>query len=149
MTHFEPNHNRPKIVSRCQPREIEALATRRGVTTDQGMQAIAERIIALRKDAGLTQKQLAEELGVTQPVISGIERGELRVHGELIVELSRLLKVSADEILGIKTPKKKTDKMTPEQTRLWKKFQQIASWPDKDQRAVIRIINTMDKSAAS
>lgn len=103
----------------------------------------------LRKNARLTQKQLDEELGVTQPVISGIERGELRVHSELIVELSRLLKVSADEILGIRTPKKKTGKMTPEQTRLWKKFQQIATWPDKNQRAVIRIINTMDKSAAS
>lgn len=125
------------------------MPTRRGVTTDQGMQAIAERIIALRKDAGLTQKQLAEELGVTQPVISGIERGELRVHGELIVELSRLLKVSADEILGIKTPKKKTDKMTPEQARLWKKFQQIASWPDKDQRAVIRLINSVSQAKAS
>jgi transcriptional regulator with XRE-family HTH domain len=149
MSHFEPSQPRSKIVSRYQPQEIDTLTTRRGVTTDEGMQAIAARIIELRKDAGLTQKQLAEELGVTQPVISGIERGELRVHGELIVELSRLLKVSADEILGIKTPKKKTDKMTPEQTRLWKKFQQIASWPDKDQRAVIRIINTMDKSAAS
>lgn len=125
------------------------MTTRRGLTTDEGMQAIAARIVELRKDAGLTQKHLAEELGVSQPVVSGIERGELRVHGELIVELSRLFKVSADEILGIRTPKKKTDKMTPEQTRLWKKFQQIAAWPDKDQRAVIRIINTMDKSAAS
>jgi transcriptional regulator with XRE-family HTH domain len=147
--HFDPSQQRSKIVSRCQPQENHALTTRRGLTTDEGMQAIAARIVELRKDAGLTQKHLAEELGVSQPVVSGIERGELRVHGELIVELSRLFKVSADEILGIRTPKKKTDKMTPEQTRLWKKFQQIAAWPDKDQRAVIRIINTMDKSAAS
>ena len=147
--HFTPSHQRSKMVTPCQPQETDALTTRRGLTTDEGMQAIATRIVELHKDAGLTQKQLAEELGVSHPVVSGMERGELRVHRELIVELSRLFKVSADEILGIRTPKKKTDKMTPEQTRLWKKFQQIATWPDKDQRAVIRIINTMDKSAAS
>jgi len=149
MSHFEPQQDPPKIERQCYPKEISALAQRRGVTTDQGMQAIADRIVALRKEAGFTQVQLADALGVSQPVVSSIERGELRVHGELIVQLSKLFKVSADEILGIQTPKKKSDKMTPEMQRLWKKFQQIAAWPEKDQRAVIRIINTMHKSAAS
>lgn len=114
----------------------------------QGMMAIAERIAELRKAARLTQAQLAEEIGVSQPVISAIERGELRVHGELIIELAKLFKVTADDILGLKPPKKNpTDKMTPEVKRLWAKFQQISEWPEKDQRAVIRLINTVSKTA--
>lgn len=41
-------------------------------------------LIEARKKAGLTQKQLAERLGITQSVISKCERGERRLD---IVEL--------------------------------------------------------------
>jgi|GEM_PF-622112 len=146
MNIFESMPNASKINRDTLSIEESELVTRRGATTDKGMQAIAERIIELRKAAGFTQTQLADELGVTQPVISGIERGELRVHGEFIVQLARILHASADDILGIRVTKRHTDKMTPELKRLWKKFQQIADWPEKDQRAVIRLINTVTKS---
>lgn len=43
-------------------------------------------------------------LGVSQPVVSGYERGALRLHGELIVRLAHLLRVWSDEILGIEKP---------------------------------------------
>lgn len=36
---------------------------------------------------------------------SDYERGKLRLHGELIIQLSEILGVSADEILGISPPK--------------------------------------------
>ena len=38
-------------------------------------------------------------LGVLHGNTSDYERGELRLHGELLVKLARILKVSADEIL--------------------------------------------------
>lgn len=148
MSIFEPNCFASRIVSTHEAKETVELTTRRGATTEQGMLAIAERVADLRKAARFTQSQLAERLGITQPVISGIERGELRVHGELIVQLAKLFKVSADDILGLKPTKKATDKMTPEMKRLWTKFQQIATWSERDQRAVIRIINTVSKTTA-
>lgn len=148
MNIFDPKSTLPRIVTSTPTREDSDLATRRGATTEEGMMAIAERIADLRRNARLTQAQLAEQIGVSQPVISGIERGDLRVHGELIIELAKLFKVSADDILGLKPPKKNpNDKMSPEMKRLWAKFQQIAEWPEKDQRAVIRIINSVSKSA--
>ncbi|MGH7928466.1 MAG: hypothetical protein ACREQV_11795 [Candidatus Binatia bacterium] len=60
----------------------------------------------------------------------------------LLIELARALKVSADELLGLKSAR--TD--DPEMRRLWKKFQLVASLPDKDQRAVIRLINSLARS---
>jgi transcriptional regulator with XRE-family HTH domain len=148
MNIFDPEHSLRRIEPVPFTTEDSDLATRRGATTEQGMMAIAERIAELRKNARLTQSQLAEQIGVSQPVISAIERGELRVHGELIIELAKLFKVTADDILGLKPPKKNpNDKMSPEMKRLWIKFQQIAEWPEKDQRAVIRLINSVSKSA--
>ena len=91
---------------------------------------------------------MAKKLGVTQPIISRYERGELRIHAELLVKIAKILKSSSDELLGLKPmklqqPKNELD--TADKRRLWKKFQQIAKWSEKDQRAVIRIINSMSK----
>lgn len=65
--------------------------------------ALGRRLANLRKAKGLTQKDLAQKLGVTQSVVSDYERAQLRLHGELIIQLVSILKVSADELLGIAT----------------------------------------------
>jgi len=54
----------------------------------------------LRRERGITQVELAEMLGVPQPMISAYENGGLRLHGELIVMLTKILDVSADQLLG-------------------------------------------------
>lgn len=41
-----------------------------------GMKSLADRIKAARKHANLTQKDLASKVGVSQPVISQLEKGE-------------------------------------------------------------------------
>ena len=38
---------------------------------------------------------------------------------------------------------KKTPKQDPETKRLWKKFQQLIDLPEKDRRAVIRLLNSL------
>ena len=62
----------------------------------------------------------------------------------MLVRLAEVLHVSADELLGLKqrraAPEPKED---PEVRRLWKRFQAVRSLPEKDQRAVIRLINSL------
>jgi hypothetical protein len=55
----------------------------------------------------------------------------------------RVAKVSADELLGLKPPKKSAKAEDPEVRRLWKKFQQVLALPEKDRRAVIRLVNSL------
>ena len=45
--------------------------------------------------------ELADLLGVTQPLVSNYETGELRLHGDLIVQLAKILGTTADELLGL------------------------------------------------
>ena len=63
-----------------------------------------------------------------------------------LIELARALRVSADELLGLKAAKADDRAEDPEMRRLWKKFQLVSTLPDKDQRAVIRLINSLTRT---
>jgi hypothetical protein len=57
-----------------------------------------------------------------------------------------VLGATTDELLGVK-PIKLQD--SPQKRRLWKRLQRIESLPERDQRAVIRLINSLVASNAN
>jgi transcriptional regulator with XRE-family HTH domain len=63
---------------------------------------LGSRIAQLRKERGLTQKELAERLAVTQPVVSDYENDVIRIPADVVVAISKILTVSTDELLGLK-----------------------------------------------
>lgn len=62
--------------------------------TDMGL-----RISTLRKNLGMTQEQLAEQIGVSGQTISTAELGKKALRPENIIKLSQALGVSADYLL--------------------------------------------------
>ncbi|HIR29908.1 MAG TPA: helix-turn-helix transcriptional regulator [Candidatus Coproplasma stercorigallinarum] len=60
-----------------------------------------ERLRELRCEKGLTQKQLAEKLNISQKSLSKYERESLDLSTELIVRICRYFQVSADYLLGL------------------------------------------------
>jgi transcriptional regulator with XRE-family HTH domain len=98
-----------------------------------------QRITRLRKERGITQTELAERVGVTQPMISGWERGDLRLHGELITQLCQIFGVSADEILGLQPSP--PSPASPARRRLSRRLQEIDKLPRRDQEALLRTID--------
>jgi transcriptional regulator with XRE-family HTH domain len=88
-----------------------------------------------------------ERLGVSQPIVSDYERGELRLHGELIVTLADLLGVSTDELLGraARSPRGTAVK----NRRLLRRIQEIDRLPKRDQQALLRTIDAFLTRAAS
>ncbi len=82
--------------------------------------------------------ELAEHLGVAQPVVSDYERGELRLHGQAIVELTRVLRVSADELLGLEKLK---GNGAIKNRRLLRRLQDLERLPKRDQQALLRTID--------
>lgn len=111
---------------------------RRGVATDEGVQSIGARLARLRKEKGITQMEMAERLGAAQPVVSNYERGELRLHGELIVQLSRILEVSTDELLGVETRPRSS---VPRDRRLLRRLEAFDTLPKRDRDALTRTID--------
>ena len=90
--------------------------------------------------------QLAETLGSTQRALSYYENDGGYPPLPLLAQLAAALGVSADELLGVAaTPRRAAAKTTEdsETRRLWKKFQQLLTLPEKDQRAVMRLVNSL------
>lgn len=120
--------------------EVEELAQKRaasGSAAETG-ETIGQRLARARRERGMTQVELAQRLGVAQPVVSDYERGELRLHGELIVKLSDILGVSSEELLGLK---KAPSNGALKNRRLMRRLQEIERLPRRDQQALLRTID--------
>lgn len=59
------------------------------------------RLRKLRKGRGLSQRALAELLGVSQQTYSRYERGQRRLSVQAAITLARLYHVSVDYLAGI------------------------------------------------
>lgn len=59
------------------------------------------RLKKLRTQMGLTQKQLAERLGITKSVVSYYELQERYPSPEILVKLAHIFHVSTDYLLGV------------------------------------------------
>ena len=108
-----------------------------------GDEAFAQRLAAIRRMRGMTQIDLAEAAGTTQRAVSYYENAFGFPPAPQLVALAKALRVTTDELLGVKAIKANSRSEDPETRRLWKKFQQVADLPEKDQRAVIRLINSL------
>ncbi len=61
---------------------------------------VGKRLLECRKAVNLTQKQVAEVLGVAQPVYQRFEKGIFECNYDQLVKLSDLFGVSVDYLLG-------------------------------------------------
>ncbi len=61
----------------------------------------SNRLKELRTQAGLTQIQLAQQLGVTKSVISFYELSERAPSPDVLIRLARIFRVSTDYLLGL------------------------------------------------
>jgi transcriptional regulator with XRE-family HTH domain len=60
---------------------------------------LSEKIYSLRKGRGLTQEQLAEELGISRQAVSKWESGAAAPEGEKLVLISKYFGVSVDYLV--------------------------------------------------
>ena len=66
---------------------------------------IANKIKILRENKGLSQKALADELGITRSSVNAWEQGISVPSTQYIVELATLFDVSTDYLLNFKNDK--------------------------------------------
>lgn len=67
----------------------------------------SERLKTLRKEAGFTQVNVAEKLGISQPAYASWERGVKKPTQDNLVKIAQVLNVSVDYLVG--NSEEKTD----------------------------------------
>jgi transcriptional regulator with XRE-family HTH domain len=102
---------------------------------ERTIEGFGRRLAAVRKERGMTQAQLGDLVGVSNRVIAYYETESDQPPGALLVDLCKTLKVSADELLGIKTPR---EPKNPKTARLMNRLKRVAELPPAQQRAVLQ-----------
>ncbi len=121
-------------------------AVDRGAGASESSDSIGARIAAFRKERGLTQKELAERLTVSQPVISDYEHDVIRLPADVVVAIARVLDVSTDELLGLK--REHPSRAGVKNRRLSRRLQAIDALPKRDQEALLRTIDAFISKTA-
>lgn len=67
------------------------------------------RIKELRQKAQLTQKHVADELGISQPYFAQIERGERRLNAETQEKIARIIGVPPQSLIDFDAPSKRDE----------------------------------------
>ena len=100
---------------------------------------LGERIAQARQQAGLTQKQLAEKLGVSQRVVTYWEREASGLRADQLSNLAEALGVSADYLLG--RERKKRGSGPAGKARLL--FEQVSQLPRSQQQRILATVEDM------
>ena len=101
---------------------------------------IGERLRELRKRQGLSQAELAAELGLNQTAISDYETGEARIHAAMLAALARVLRTSADEILGLSAARAARSLPAPDR-RFLRRLERLHQLSRRDQQALLGTID--------
>jgi transcriptional regulator with XRE-family HTH domain len=110
-------------------------------------EVVGQRLALLRKQKGISQREIAKRLEVTQPLVSGWERGESRLNSETILRLSEILEISADELLGV--AKAGQARQATQARRITKRLHAISKLPKRDQEALLRTIDAFLRGAGA
>lgn len=109
-------------------------------TKNEALMNFGQRLAELRKVAGYTQVELAEELGISRRIIAYYEAEADYPPSHLLPEIAKALKITTDELLG-HAPIKKAPR--PRNTRLARRLEQIEQLGVKEKRQVLQFIDTV------
>jgi transcriptional regulator with XRE-family HTH domain len=104
-----------------------------------------QRLAAVRKKNGLSQKELAERLNTTREVIDYYERRAVNPSLAFIERAAESLEVSVAELVG-SDPRIARGKPGPS-SQLVRRIEQIRLLPRKEQEFVIRFLDTVLEKA--
>lgn len=104
--------------------------------------ALGQRIATLRKARGLTQVQLAEQLGVAQQTLAHYEAGRLRLLASTLAKLADVLDTPVEELIGTHTKRAKAGKRGPV-PKIQQQLEQIEALPKAKQRAIAHVLDSM------
>ncbi len=104
-----------------------------------------QRLAALRKSQGLSQRQLAERLGISREMIDYYERRAPNPTFDFLGQAARGLGVSVSELIGEPPPNQR--RRPGRVPKLELRFEQIRRLPRKDQELIVQVLDRFLQSA--
>lgn len=105
----------------------------------------AVMITHYRQQAGMVQRELAEQLGITYQQYQKYESAANRVSIGRAILIADILRIPLDELLGLPRSKQKVPNFTKQENRLLRHFRNITQ-PEVRQLAVRLLSELSDQS---
>lgn len=115
----------------------------RGRPAKKPRSSFGKRLVAARERSGLTQAELGELLGVSQRAVAHWERTPTALYPEQLETLAKALKTSADELIGLKTPRAKAGR----KSQLQQRIEKLEELPRAKQQTILQVLDMALKSA--
>lgn len=110
-------------------------------STDE--ESFGVRLRRLRKAKGLTQVELADAIDSSQRMITYYETADGLPSAPVVLKLAKVLGVSNEELLGIRTNSRKVSPEAPENIRLWRRLKQVEKLSPAERRQVLQLIDAL------
>ncbi|HEY2975627.1 MAG TPA: helix-turn-helix transcriptional regulator [Pyrinomonadaceae bacterium] len=101
-------------------------------------ESFGERLARLRQEAGLSQRDLAAEVNISQRMVAYYEKQTAHPPTHLLAILAKALGVSSDQLLGIKEVKSNG---RTRDNRLWRRFSQVEQLPQSQRKQIVQILD--------
>jgi transcriptional regulator with XRE-family HTH domain len=98
------------------------------------------RLHALREQAGLSQQQIADALGLTQRAYAYWERNPVALKPEQLLKLGEVLGVSLDELLNERDRRFRRGGPTGKVRRI---FDEVSALPRSRQQRIVAVVEDM------
>lgn len=98
-----------------------------------------DRFTRLRKAAGYTQAELADEIGVSQRMVAYYEGPDAYPPAHLLPAIAKALKVTTDELLGVASPKRAKKVGN---SRLSRRLLAIEQFDAREKRQILAFLDT-------
>jgi transcriptional regulator with XRE-family HTH domain len=108
-----------------------------GRPTTRERTPFGQRLHTLREQAGLSQQQLAERLGLTQRAYAHWERNPVALRPDQLLNLAQTLNVSVDELVGTNGTKKRGTGPTGKMKQL---FEAASRLPRSQQQKIASLL---------
>ena len=102
------------------------------------MNTLGERIQELRKQKGLTQNQLAKEIGVSHTQMARYEIKGVQPTADTLKKLADLFGTSIDFLVVGNTQQKAIDSI--KDAELVADFKKVAQLPDEERKTILKVI---------
>ena len=107
--------------------------------------AFGKRLAALRKARGLTQSELAEQIGVNQTAVGSYEIGRRRIPLSQVAPLARALGVPVSDLVEASEPGGAKPGPTP---KLQRQIEMVSRLPRSRQKFVSEMLETVLQTAS-
>ena len=113
---------------------------------------IGERIRRMRRERGWTQTDLAGRVGTTKRAVIHYENHGKFPPAPILAAMAGAFGLTLESLMSPDEPQHRSEKdepnllSDPTDRKLWRKLKILKSLPERDQQAVIRMLETMAKA---